>query len=111
MSNTIPSSTSLAPNNTNDGQHVDSMMMNTFANMQRNFLLKILSDPMAVAQAAQAAAAAVSATQSKANISPISLKTSNKGGSSRKRKSTPEKRVITNHRSSNNNGDVNILFI
>ncbi|CAF4951699.1 unnamed protein product, partial [Rotaria socialis] len=28
------------------------------------------------------------------------------GGSGRKRKSTPEKRVITNYRPANNNGDI-----
>jgi hypothetical protein len=97
----------------NNGPNVDSMM-NTFANMQRNFLLKILSDPMAAAQAAQATAAVVSATQNKSNISPISLITSNNKqlGSGRKRKSTPEKRVVTNHRSTNNNDDVKkFLFL
>ncbi len=59
--------------------------------------------------AAQATAAAVSATQMKSNISPISLITSNNKqiGSGRKRKSTPEKRVVTN-----NNGDVlNFVFL
>ncbi|CAF1495550.1 unnamed protein product [Rotaria sp. Silwood1] len=84
-------------NNNTDSNNVDTMM-NTFANMQRNFLLKILSDPMA---------AAMSATQMKTNISPISLIESNnkQSGSGRKRKSTPEKRIITNYRTTNNNGD------
>ncbi|CAF2593344.1 unnamed protein product [Rotaria sp. Silwood2] len=87
-------------NNNNDGNNVDTVM-NTFANMQRNFLLKILSDPMAAARAA------MSATQMKTTISPISLIESNnkQTGSGRKRKSTPEKRVITNYRSTNNNGN------
>jgi hypothetical protein len=111
--------TANSPNNTasnlNDNNNVDSMM-NTFANIQRNFLLQFLSDPMAAAHAAQAAAtaAAVSATQIKANIPSMSLMTSNNKqfSSSRKRKSTPEKRVISNHRSSNNNnGDVRILLL
>jgi len=110
-----------AANSTNTGQHLNNntnvdSMMNTFANIQRNFLLQFFSDPMAAAQAAATAAAAVSATQTKANnITPMSLMASNNKqiGSGRKRKSTPEKRVVTNHRSSNNNGDVNIhlLFI
>jgi len=79
--------------------------MNTFANIQRNFILQFLSDPMAAAQAAAAAAAAISSTQIKANITPMS---SNKKqiGSGRKRKSTPEKRRITNYQSANNNGDI-----
>ena len=90
-------------NNTNDGSNVDNMM-NTLANIQRNFLLKLISNPMAAAQAVQAAAAA---TQIKANISPALITSNNKQiKSSRKRKSTPEKRVITNHRSTNNNDDV-----
>ena len=102
----------------NTGQHLNEnnnndAMMNTFANMQRNFLLQFLSDPIAAAHAAQAAAtaAAHSASQTKANLTPMSLITSNNKqiGSGRKRKSTPEKRVVTNHRSSNNNGDVSIL--
>ena len=86
------------------GHNNDDSMMNTLANIQRNFLLKLLSDPMAAAQAAQVAAA-VSASQIKANnMSPISLTSNNKqSGSGRKRKSPPEKRVITNHRSNNNN--------
>ncbi|CAF0983312.1 unnamed protein product [Adineta ricciae] len=83
-------------------------IMNTLANMQRNWFLQFLNDPMAAAQAAQAAAAAVSATQIKANLTPMSLITSNMKqlGSGRKRKSTPEKRVVTNHQSTNNNGDM-----
>lgn len=88
----------------NNGHNMDAMI-NTFANMQRNYLLKILSDPMAAAQASQATAAAISASQNKSLISPIS--NNNKQiGSGRKRKSTPEKRVITNHRATNNNGNV-----
>jgi hypothetical protein len=84
------------------GHNNDDSMMNTLANIQRNFLLKLLSDPMAAAQAAQVAAA-VSASQIKANnISPISSN-NKQSGSGRKRKSPPEKRVITNHRSNNNN--------
>jgi hypothetical protein len=110
MANTAAPSSSLGQNN--NGNNVDSMM-NTLANIQRNFLLKLLSDPMAAAQAAQVAAAAASATQGKANISPISLMTSinKQSGSGRKRKSTPEKRVITNHRSTDNNDDVGSLFL
>jgi hypothetical protein len=96
----------MAASSSSPGHHMDTMM-STIANMQRNILLKIFNDPMA---AAQATAAAVSATQMKSNISPIALITSNNKqiGSGRKRKSTPEKRVITNHRSTNNNnnGDV-----
>ncbi len=98
-----------AANATNTGQHYheNHSMMNTFANIQRNFLLQFLSDPIAAAQAAAAAAAVVSSTQIKANITPMSA--NNKQiGSGRKRKSTPEKRRITNHQSANNNGDVNI---
>ena len=56
---------------------------------------------MAAAQAAQVAAA-TSVAQNKAHSSaPIALLTSNnkQSGSGRKRKSTPEKRVLTNHRS------------
>jgi hypothetical protein len=90
----------------NSGQHLNDnhSMMNTFANIQRNFLLQFLSDPMAAAQAAAAAAAAVSSTQIKANITPMSL--NNKQiGSGRKRKSTPEKRLITN-----NNGDISPII-
>ena len=77
--------------------NMDSMM-NSFANMQRN-LLKMFGSPMAAAQAAAAAA------QMKSNISPISAH-NKQIGSGRKRKSTPEKRVVTNHRSANNNGNV-----
>lgn len=97
--------------NRNDHNNNDAdSMMNTFANLQRNFLIQYLNDPIAAAQAAQAAAAAaatVSASQIKPNLSPISLITSNtkQSGSCRKRKSTPEKRVLTNHRSSNNNNN------
>jgi hypothetical protein len=110
MANTAAPSSSLGQNN--NGNNVDSMM-NTLANIQRNFILKLLSDTMAAAQAAQVAAAAASATQGKANISPISLMTSinKQSGSGRKRKSTPEKRVITNHRSTDNNDDVGSLFL
>ncbi|UJR31404.1 hypothetical protein I4U23_018897 [Adineta vaga] len=92
-------------NISHDGNNVDSMM-NTFANMQQNFLLKILNDPLAAAQAAQMAAAA-SALQNKTHSSPIALVSPNKkqSGSGRKRKSTPEKRVITNHRSADDDGD------
>jgi hypothetical protein len=82
-------------------------MMHTFANIQRNFLFQLINDPAAAAQAA--ASAAVFTNQVKGNTTPISLITSNNNkqlGSGRKRKSTPEKRVITNHGSSNNNGDV-----
>jgi len=85
-------------------------MMNTFANMQRNFVLQFLNDPMAAAQAAAAAAAMVSSTQLKANITPISSN-NKQTGSGRKRKSTPEKRPITNHQSTNNNGDVKKFFL
>jgi hypothetical protein len=77
--------------------HNMDSMMSSFANMQRN-LLKIFTNPMAAAQA-------TATTQIKSNISPVS--SHNKQiGSGRKRKSTPEKRVITNHRSTNNNGNV-----
>jgi hypothetical protein len=72
-------------------------MMSSFANMQRN-LLKMFGNPMAAAQA-------VAAAQIKSNVSPISAH-NKQIGSGRKRKSTPEKRVITNHRSANNNGNV-----
>ena len=92
----------------NSGQQLNENhpMMNPFANIQRNLLLQFLSDPMAAAQAAAAAAAAVSSTQLKAN--PVSISSNNKqSGSGRKRKSTPEKRNISNHQSTNNNnGDV-----
>ena len=89
----------------NDGSNPDAMM-NTLANIQRNFLLKILSNPMAAVQAAQAAA---TATQIKASTSPMA--SNNKQlKSSRKRKSIPEKRVVTNHRSTNNNDDVYICL-
>jgi hypothetical protein len=100
----VSSSTGLN-NNNNGGNNVESAM-NTFADIQRNLILKLLNDPMAAAQAATAAA--MSATQMKANLSPISLMTSHNKqiGSGRKRKSTPEKRVISNHRATNNNGDV-----
>lgn len=89
-----------------EGTNPDSVM-NTWATMHRNFLMKILSDPTAAAQAA------ISTSQMKANLLPMSLVSpSNKqSGSGRKRKSTPEKRVITNYRSkTNNNGDVRICF-
>ncbi|CAF1406372.1 unnamed protein product [Adineta steineri] len=104
-----------AANSTNMGQNLNHSnnnnmdpMMNTIANMQRNFLLQCFNDPIAAAQVAQAAAAAVSATQIKSNITPMSLITPNAKqiGGGRKRKSTPGKRVITNHRSSNNNDDI-----
>ncbi|CAF4161410.1 unnamed protein product [Rotaria sp. Silwood2] len=100
--------------NRNDNNTNADTMINTLANIQRNFLLQFFNDPVAAAQAAQAAAAAASAaaaaasaTQMKANLTPIPLMTSNNKqiGSCRKRKSTPEKRILTNHRSSNNNGD------
>ncbi|CAF1082602.1 unnamed protein product [Adineta steineri] len=95
-------------NNNNDGNNVNSMM-NTFAHMQQNILLKILNDPIAAAQAAQVAtAAATSITQNKVNLSPMSLLTPNnkQSGSGRKRKSTPEKRIISNHQSTENNNDI-----
>ncbi|CAF3741392.1 unnamed protein product [Rotaria sordida] len=101
-------STNIGQNRNDNNSNVDTMM-NTLANIQRNFLLQFFNDPMAAAQAAQAAAAAAaaaaSATQMKTNLTPIPLITSNnkQSGSCRKRKSTPEKRVLTNHRSSNNN--------
>ncbi|CAF1989370.1 unnamed protein product [Rotaria magnacalcarata] len=99
-------STSAGQNRNDNNNNVDSMM-NTLANMQRNFLLQFFNDPLAAAQATQqaAAAAAVSATHMKANLTPMSLMTTNNKqiGSCRKRKSTPEKRVLTNHQSSNNN--------
>jgi hypothetical protein len=91
-----------AANSSNPGQQLNDnhSMMNALANIQRNMMLQILSDPMAAAQAAAAAAAAMSSTQIKANLTPIS--SNNKQmGSGRKRKSTPEKRPITN-----NNGNV-----
>jgi hypothetical protein len=98
----------MAASSSSPGHHMDTMM-STIANMQRNILLKIFNDPMA---AAQATAAAVSATQMKSNISPIALITSNNKqiGSGRKRKSTPEKRVITNHRSTNNNNNGDVKY-
>ena len=75
-------------------------MINTLANIQRNIVLQLLSDPMAAAQAAAAAATAISSTQIKTNLPPMTG--NNKQiGSGRKRKSTPEKRSVTN-----NNGDV-----
>ncbi|UJR15271.1 hypothetical protein I4U23_002225 [Adineta vaga] len=93
--------------NNNNNKAVDPTM-NTFANIQRSLFLQFLNDPITAAQAAQAAAAAVSATQIKANLTPMSLMTSNMKqiGSGRKRKSTPEKRVVTNQQSINNNGDI-----
>ncbi|CAF4206842.1 unnamed protein product [Rotaria socialis] len=85
---------------TGQNNHVDGML-STFANLQRN-LLKFFNDPRAATQAA------ISTNPMKANIAPISLSTTNnkQGGSGRKRKSTPEKRVITNYRPANNNGDI-----
>jgi len=105
----VGSSSSTGLNNNNGGNNVDSAM-NAIADMQRNLILKLLNDPMAAAQAATAAA--MSATQIKANLSPISLITSHNKqiGSGRKRKSTPEKRVISNYRPANNNGDVEIFI-
>lgn len=97
-----------AGQNRNDNNNNAESITNAFANMQRNLLLQFFNDPMAAAQVAQAAAAA--ATHMKTNMAPISLATTNnkQSGSGRKRKSIPEKRVLTNHRSSNNNGDVRI---
>ena len=97
----------------NDPSQADAMM-NRFASMQRHFFLQFLNDPMAAAQAAQAAAAAMSANQAKGSASIMtptgSLNGNSKQASSgRKRKSTPEKRVLTNHHSSANNGDVSPL--
>jgi hypothetical protein len=77
--------------------HSMDSMMNSFANMQRN-LLKIFTNPMAAAQANVPA-------QIKSNVSPISAH-NKQSGSGRKRKSTPEKRVITNHRATTNNDNV-----
>ena len=92
-----------------DNNNVDSMM-NTLASLQRNFLVHFLNDPMAAAQAAQIAAvgAAIPTTPTKTNTMPTSLTILNNQqiGSVRKRKSTPGKRVLTNHRSSTNNDDV-----
>ena len=96
----------------NDHSQADSMM-NRFTNIQRHFFLQFLNDPMAAAQAAQAAAAAMSANQAKGNAS-VMMPTgplngnSKQASSGRKRKSTPEKRVLTNHHSSANNGDVSL---
>ena len=91
--------------------HVDSAV-NTFAQMQRNILFQFLNDPVSAA----AAAAAMSATPIKTGLSSsmplltskmnVPLANNKQIGSGRKRKSTPEKRVITNHRTSTNNGDV-----
>ena len=78
-------------------QNID-VMMNNFNNIQRN-LYKMCADPLAVAQA-------TATVQFKSDLSPISLQNKQIGGSSgRKRKSTPEKRVITQ-----NNGDVGRKF-
>ena len=97
-----------AVNSSSPGQQLNDnhSMMNALANMQRSMMLQILSDPMAAAQAAAAAAAAMSSTQIKAtNLTPLS--SNNKQmGSGRKRKSTPEKRPITN-----NNGNVRIFSL
>lgn len=99
-----------------DGNHVDSMM-HTLANMQRNFMMKLINDPMAAAQMAQlAAAAASSTTHGKPNPAAQPSPTFNHKQSSssssggRKRKSTPEKRVIGAHRSSDDNGEVKRTF-
>lgn len=107
-------------NSTPNFSDPNNAMMNTLANIQRNLVLQFLSDPMAAAQAAAAAAAAMSSSPIKANLTPTS--SNNKQlGSGRKRKSTPEKRPLTNHPSAtttnnnnnnnNNHGDVRICSL
>ncbi|CAF1461346.1 unnamed protein product [Rotaria sordida] len=98
--------------NRNDNNPNVDTMMNTLANMQRNFLLQFFNDPTVATQAAARAAAVAVATSAaaipmKVNLTQIPLITSNNKqiGSCRKRKSTLEKRVLTNHRSSKNNDD------
>ena len=81
-----------APVSTSSHQNMETMM-NTLNHFQRNFLKMCAADPRTMAQAAAAA-------QFPSGLSAIS--SPNKQTSSgRKRKSTPEKRVITQ-----NNGDV-----
>jgi hypothetical protein len=97
----------------NDHHHVDSTM-NTLAHIQRNILLQFFNDPSAATQAAQAAAATaavLSTTSTKSSLASMPVMSSTtahdkQAGSGRKRKSTPEKRVVTNHRLPNDNGDV-----
>ena len=108
-----------SPNSSNSGSHLNDHnsidpATNVLAHIQRNLLFQFLHDPVAAAQAAQAAAAMMSTTPMKMNpiAMPLSSSKANNNnnnkqiGSSRKRKSTPEKRVVTNHRSSSNNEDV-----
>lgn len=90
----------------NHGNNPESMMA-ALANMQRNAFMKIMSDPMAAAQMA-AAPASASASQIKTNFSTTSAN-NKQASSARKRKSTPEKRVIANHRIGANNGHVRTL--
>lgn len=89
----------------NHGTNPETMMA-ALANMQRNAFMKMMSDPSAAAQMAVAAASA-STAQLKTNLSPTSSN-NKQGGSGRKRKSTPEKRVIAHHRIEANNGHVRI---
>lgn len=105
MANTPMAASIPGQNNNIDTNNVEGMM-NTLANLQRNFLLKVFSDPRAAAQVSMLA------NQMKTNMPSMSLIGSNNKqvGSGRKRKSTPEKRVITNYRSANN-GDVRLHFI
>lgn len=78
--------------------------MNAIAHLQRNLLFQFFNDPIATAQAAQAAAAAAAALSATPTKADILSKTNNHNnnnnkpmGSGRKRKSTPEKRVVTSH--------------
>lgn len=96
MSSTMNPNTHYSDSNNNNNNNNQSMM-NTLANMQKNFFMQFFNEPAVVAQA-------VTSTPMKSNL----MSTNNKQMSSgRKRKSTPEKRAISNHSlSTTNNGDV-----
>jgi len=66
-------------------------LMNAFATMQRNMMMKIMTDPINAVQ------------QTMLNNSPITPILSQNKQTARKRKSTPEKRVVTGSAKANNN--------